>query len=378
MDALRASSMFLLVPVHAAILLAVNDDGSGWATSIYWIVHLFRLPLFFSMSGFFLVLLLSRKGLDETIRNRTVRILGPLAIGLVTLVPLLFLASEVTGVAISGDGSAASGSPFVFEPSFLWFLWYLLIIDGVAIAIFLLAPGVLRLGGAAMRTAISRPLFGIALLAIPTALLLLSAPTWMLAPETNTFIPELPSLAYYALFFALGATLSANREMIEQASRHVWSWAACALVATIPAGILFSLHNSAQYGQRPYVHFAGMLIYAIATWTTLLALIGLANRYLTRPRPRLRYIADSSYWIYLSHMPAMVLCIGLASSWSLGSGPTFLLVTAAAMTFSLLTYPLFVRYTAIGRLLNGTRSRPGRRPAPSTPTRRAAAAAPRA
>lgn len=372
MDALRASSMFLLVPVHAAVLLSVNERGGGWATSIYWIVHVFRLPLFFSMSGFFLVLLLSRKGLDETIRNRTVRILGPLAIGLVTLVPLLLLASRATGVAISGEG-AAGASPFVFEPSFLWFLWYLLIIDCVAIAVFLLAPGVLDFGARAMRTAISRPLAGIALLAIPTALLLLSAPTWMMSPETDTFVPEPPALGYYALFFALGATLSANRDLIERASRDVWTWVACALAATIPAGVLFSLHNSSLYGQRAYVHLAGMLIYAIATWTTLLALIGLANRYLTRPRRRLRYIADSSYWIYLSHMPVMVLCIALVGSWRLGGGPAFILVTAAAMAFSLATYPLFVRYTAIGRLLNGRRSRPGRRPLVPTATRPAAA-----
>jgi len=121
-----------------------------------------------------------------------------------------------------------------------------------------------------------------------------------------------------------------------------------------------------------------MLIYSIATWTTLLALVGLANRYLTRPRPRLRYLADSSYWIYLSHMPAMVLIIGLLSTWSLGTGPTFFLITAAAMAFSLLTYPLFVRYTAIGWLLNGRRTRPSRRTDAPPPTQRETAAARRA
>jgi peptidoglycan/LPS O-acetylase OafA/YrhL len=378
MDALRASSMFLLVPVHAANLLSTNGRGGGWTTSIYWTVHVFRLPLFFAMSGFFLVLLLSRKGLDRTIRNRTLRILGPLAIGLVTLVPLLFLASEVTGVAIHVDGSAASGSPFVFQPSFLWFLWYLLIIDSVAIACFLLVPRLLRIGSEAMRAAISKPLIGITLLAVPTALFLLSAPNWMLAPDANTFVPELPALAYYALFFGLGATLSANRGLIDRASHDVWAWAACALAATIPAAILFSLHNSPQYDQLPYIHFAAMLIYAAATWTTLLALVGLANRYLTRPRPRLRYIADSSYWIYLSHMPAMVLIVGLLGTWSLGAGPTFLLVTAAALAFSLLTYPLFVRYTAIGWLLNGRRTRPARKAVAPLPTQPAAAATPRA
>jgi peptidoglycan/LPS O-acetylase OafA/YrhL len=68
-------------------------------------------------------------------------------------------------------------------------------------------------------------------------------------------------------------------------------------------------------------------------------------------------MADSSYWIYLSHLPAMVLVVALVGVSTLGTAPAFLLVTAASLTFSLLTYPLFVRYTVIGRTLNGPRAR---------------------
>jgi fucose 4-O-acetylase-like acetyltransferase len=150
MDALRASSMLLLVPVHSALLLAVNGYGGAWSSSLYWIVHLFRLPLFFAMSGFFLVFLLGRRGLQGTVRNRTVRIVGPLALGMVTLAPLFLLASQTTGTAI-GDNGAAEGSPFVLAPSFLWFLWYLLVLDGLAVAAYLLAPALLAAAGNALR-----------------------------------------------------------------------------------------------------------------------------------------------------------------------------------------------------------------------------------
>jgi hypothetical protein len=37
MDALRASSMLLLVPVHAAMLLAVNGHPGVWANAVYWL-----------------------------------------------------------------------------------------------------------------------------------------------------------------------------------------------------------------------------------------------------------------------------------------------------------------------------------------------------
>jgi peptidoglycan/LPS O-acetylase OafA/YrhL len=363
MDALRASTMLLLAPVHAALLVSLNGHRGAWATTIYWVVHVFRLPLFFAMSGFFLALLLTHRGLSATTRNRTLRILIPLAVGLVTIVPLMIFFSQWTGVAIGEDPPVPEGSPFSFEPGFLWFLWYLLIIDAAAITTFLLAPRLLHLGGSVLRTLVSRPLAGIAVLAIPTAMALWPAATWVSAPAVDTFVPEPPVLAYNALFFALGATLYVHRDLVEAVERNAWRWTACAFVAAIPAGLLFSLHNSSSLGVNTQltVHGAALLIYAIATWTSLIALVGLAGRYLNRPRPVLRYLADSSYWIYLSHLPAMVLVVALVSVTTLGTAPQFLLVTAASLAFSLLTYPLFVRYTVVGRILNGPRVRPTRR-----------------
>lgn len=363
MDALRASSMLLLVPVHAAVFLAINGHQGAWSTALYWMVHVFRLPLFFAMSGFFLALMLGRRGLGGTVRNRSARIVLPMLLGLVTVVPVMLLIAEWTGTEMSPSGSLPA--PLALEPSFLWFLWYLLIVDTAAIALFLAVPAIVRAAGRGMRTAISRPLVGIALLAVPTALALWPAQSWMADPRPTTWVPEPAALAYYALFFGLGAALFAHRELVSDAGRHAWRWFACALAATLPAGVLYSLHNSPQLGTTPVVHGAALLIYAIATWTSLIALVGLAHRYLDRPRPALRYLADSSYWIYLSHLPALILAMALAGSLALGTGPGFVLVTAAALAFSLITYPLFVRYTVIGRVLNGPRARPRDRPVPA-------------
>jgi glucan biosynthesis protein C len=357
MDALRASTMLLLVPVHAASLLSLNGHPGAWAVAIYWFIHVFRLPLFFAMSGFFLTLLLSRKGLRSTAQNRTLRILVPLAVGLVVLIPLMALASQATGIATAGDGKVTQGSPITFEPSFLWFLWYLLILDGAAVVLYTLAPAFLRQVGRAMSTAIAYPPWGIALLAVPTALTLWPQVSWTAAPQPATFTPYLPALAYYALFFGLGATLCAHRHLVGAASRQAWRWAACAALATVPAAVLFTLHNSSHYSSLPAVHGAGLLIYAVATWASLLALIGLANRYFDQPHPTLRYLADSAYWIYLSHMPAMVLIVALVTTTALGTVIQFGIVTTCSLAASLITYPLLVRYTVIGRVLNGRREK---------------------
>ncbi len=350
--------MMLLVPVHAATLLELNGRGGTWAGALFWLVHVFRLPLFFAMSGFFLALLLSRKGLRQTAQNRTLRIVVPLAVGLVTVVPLMFAASQATGTIVASE-QLTTGSPFTFEPAFLWFLWYLLILDGIAITLYLFAPGLLRRAGAAMRSAIAHPLPGIALLAIPTVLALWPQAEWTASPAADSWVPDLPVLAYYALFFGLGVTLSSHRSLVDAASRNAWRWTACALAATIPAGALFTLHNSPEHSSQLAVHGSALAIYAVATWSSLLALIGLADRYLDRPHPRLRYLADSAYWIYLSHLPAMVPIVALLAATTLGTAPQFAIATVGSLAVSLVTYALFVRYTMIGRVLNGPRRRLG-------------------
>jgi len=352
--------MLLLVPVHAASLLSANGHKGAWAVAIYWFVHVFRLPLFFSMSGFFLALLVSKRGVRQTARNRTLRIALPLVAGLLVLIPLMVAASQHTGVIVAGDGKPSAGSPFAPQPSFLWFLWYLLILDGVAMATWLLVPGLLRRAGAAIGAGLARPFPGLVLLAIPTTIALWPQLSWTAATESTTFIPSPSVLAYYALFFGLGATLCAHRYLLVAAARNAWRWLACALAATVPAALLFALHNSPGYGSSPLIHGAALLVYAVATWASLLALIGLATRYLNRSHPRLRYLADASYWIYLSHMPLMVPVLALLAITSLGVPLQFTIVTASALALSLLTYALCVRYGSIGRVLNGPRRRPAR------------------
>jgi len=367
MDALRASTMLLLVPVHAAMVIALNGDGGVWATGLYWVVHVFRMPLFFAMSGFFLAFLLARKGLRETARNRTVRIAVPLAIGLVTLAPATIFAAQLVGTVLApGEQGPPTGSPFELEPSFLWFLWYLLIVDAAAVALFLWAPRLLDRAGERFRSLIVHPVPGVLLLAVPTTLALWPEGDWTAVPSVSTFVPEPQVLAYYALFFALGAMLCVHRDQVAEAGRNAWTWAACALAATVPAALLFTFHNS-PHASQPLLHGAALLVYAVATWTSLIALVGLAHRYIVRPRPALRYMADASYWIYLSHMPAVVLLVALLGATALGTAPKVVLVTAGALGFSMLTYPLLVRYTVVGRLLNGPRERPPRRGSSASP-----------
>ncbi len=96
-------------------------------------------------------------------------------------------------------------------------------------------------------------------------------------------------------------------------------------------------------------------LYAIAGWAWTFALIGVSLRFLSRPSGARRYLADSSYWIYLVH-PPLLLRIGDAMrnlDW-----PAWLKLTLTvgiATPILLASYQLFVRHSFIGAVLNGKR-----------------------
>lgn len=97
LDALRGFAMLLGVGLHAALaffpaLWWVQDRTStldGPYDEFLWAVHGFRMPLFFLMSGFFTAMLWRRRGLRSLLSHRLRRVALPLAIGLVTLVPVV-------------------------------------------------------------------------------------------------------------------------------------------------------------------------------------------------------------------------------------------------------------------------------------------------
>ena len=81
LDALRAAMMFLGIYLHAVV--AYSPIG-GWpykplqlTTALDWstgLTHVFRMPIFYVMAGFFTALLLQRYGFRRSVGNRFWRV----------------------------------------------------------------------------------------------------------------------------------------------------------------------------------------------------------------------------------------------------------------------------------------------------------------
>ena len=151
LDALRAAAMLLGIVLHAALFLVPDAwpvlDKKASASlpydDIVNVIHGFRMPVFFLLSGFFTAMLWQRRGLGGVLRQQRLQRVGlPLLVGCFTIVPLTtWVWLVVTDYNIAKDFPAETPvlvmAAFVWLFSWfesfhhLWFLWHLLWLVGL-------------------------------------------------------------------------------------------------------------------------------------------------------------------------------------------------------------------------------------------------------
>jgi peptidoglycan/LPS O-acetylase OafA/YrhL len=90
---------------------------------------------------------------------------------------------------------------------------------------------------------------------------------------------------------------------------------------------------------------------------TLSALL-VGQRFLARSNAWLKFCADSSYWVYLIHLPIILFLQTLLIPIPIPVFGKLVVVTLVTWLFCMATYVVFVRYTPIGWMLNGKRRFP--------------------
>jgi len=248
-----------------------------------------------------------------------------------------------------GVGAALGGLVMLifFAPIFhhLWFLYYLiwLVLGFIAITWLL---GKLK-WKALPDWVVTSPLRLLWLLPVTFLAQLLMKDSF--GPATATgFLPWPPILIYYAIFFFFGAVCF-GRDTFETKIGKLWPLSFILAVPPLLAGLcLVKSQNN------------GLLLAACSVayaWLMIFGFIGFFRHFFSGENPRIRYISDSSYWLYIMHLPVIMFLQAMVSTWDMPSFPKFLIACAATTLPLLLIYAFVVRYTFIGTLLNGKRTR---------------------
>lgn len=370
LDNLRALAMMLGVFLHAglayakpaqSVWLATDRESSVAVDAVIWFIHLFRMALFFLISGYFAKVVIERKGVRSFLWNRTVRLVFPFLLFYPVLLAAmtgcvifgLVYVKEPTGLlglisAATKDPSQQGQAP---PPTtmHLWFLYYLVFFS-------LLAALFRRLRIPRWTWFQIRPwlMFLAPLSLVPGAM---AGGVPMAAPES--FIPHWWPFAFYGLFYLCGWHLFGNESKIDGLGKY-WIPMSIAVVALfIPYYIMMptlDITKLVPLTTSRLLIEAVIGCYLSALLVVLSLLIG--RQILDWHSAFLRFVSDSSYWIYLVHLPVVVLFQTLLIEAPINLCLKLCLTTAGTFVVCLLTYVIFVRYTPIGWLLNGKRKFP--------------------
>jgi peptidoglycan/LPS O-acetylase OafA/YrhL len=166
-----------------------------------------------------------------------------------------------------------------------------------------------------------------------------------LGPDTSSgLVPAPHLLLYYGIFFGFGALYYAAGDDEGRLGRWWWLLLPAALFLAFPAGRY-------TIGDWPATTVAGV----VYVWMMSFGLMGLFRKELTRERAWVRYMSDASYWLYLTHVPLVIAAQVIVRDWDMPPLAKFVLILTAVTGFLLVIYQATVRYTWLGRLLNGPR-----------------------
>ena len=367
----------MLLGIWLHTVVGYSRDG-GWPykdahpTALYdWtlaLIHTFRMPVFFVMAGFFGALLWER-GTLRFARNRIERILTPFALFWACMFPVVLWMAAYSRNWSHADG-VRRATRFITSGAFLanphplhlWFLEYLLILYGIGCAVVGLLELAARVPWIAARFAVLngwyRAILGTAwrplVFAIPSAgALMLMRGAFLEDPPG--FLPVPRIVIAYTIPFFFGWLLYRNRDLLETFRHHAWKQTILA-VAILGAWMLFvaPIQQRPEYWVwiKPLRAAAGALI----LWLLVFGLTGLFLRYCSRERLFARYLADASYWMYLMHMPVVMVFQMALGPLAWPAAVKVPIVVVLAFPTLALSYDVAVRATWVGALLNGRRN----------------------
>jgi peptidoglycan/LPS O-acetylase OafA/YrhL len=254
----------------------------------------------------------------------------------------------VSGLVI-GTGPTAFNVFFtnVFDHLwFLWMLWWMVLILAAITTLFDRVP----LGAIAW---LGKP-WRIAILVIPTAILQsfqgLFAP--VLGPDTSIGLLPMPHVFIYYLFFFVVGALIYKAGTLDAAPTKGWI-----AELTIATALCFPFALALLAARDTGGLLVGGIVQGFYTWLSIFGMIGFFRATLGKESKVARYLSDASYFVYIFHLIVVIFFQHLLHGVGLPVGIKLLVVAFVTTGILLGVYQIGVRYTFIGTLLNGKKTR---------------------
>ncbi len=362
MDAARSILILLGVALHASNIYAedvnwlVSDPDSRFCTLLSGFLHLFRMPAFFIIAGFFCAYTLSKYTPARFLRVRMTRLVVPfLAAALILNGPQILVSQYVT---LEGVRPLPRPLPLSFWLSsgwvyHLWFLLNLIIYFLLVVAVIATPTARRSLGRlAAWVEPRLQPnlVTWLGLVVLPACVIeSLHVLGWLVPTLHQDFLwfgPPL-TLLYYAVFFVTGMILCRFRVLLDLFMRPGIAPVALLLVAAFTYVMLDPGRSVITKAAVDFAHALSVIL--LCQWVLLLFKV-----FASRPSRTFHYLADASYSIYLFHHIVVVLTGVALLTLPLAPVVELLIITAVTVAVSLAIHHLAVlRVPLLRFLFNG-------------------------
>jgi peptidoglycan/LPS O-acetylase OafA/YrhL len=373
LDWIRLGTILLVFLFHTSRFF----DPEGWhvknAVVHPWLLGpmlffiVWAMPILFVVSGAAVFLSLQSRAVTRYLRERVLRLLVPLAVGIFTHVMWQVYLERVSHLQFAGsflefvpryfDGLYGFG-----EGNFAWMglhLWYLELLFVFSLA---LLPALLWLGRGAGRRLLERVA---SFLARPGAVFLLAIPIAlaMVLPRYGTlwggrFFGGW-NLCAHACFFLCGFVLVSSERLYDSLRRQ---WPAATLVSValgLPLALAFGGGPEPTHGSlRAWISLGGM---AVVGWSTVLAILGGAIDGLRGVRsPFLARASEAVLPFYVLHQ-SVILTVGYAVvRWPIPDLARWAVIAGSSLVATIAICELLVRPFGWVRVLFGIPARPAR------------------
>lgn len=320
LDWLRVTAFGLLILYHSGMAWSgwswhiTSPDSIDWLREAMRFLNRWRMPLIFIVSGAAITLALGNRTPGAFSRDRAKRLLLPLAFGMAVLVPpQVYLErlyrGQFTGSFLDWLPQAYAGGAYPngnLSWHHLWFLAYVLVLTFALMPYFLWArsEGGRQTLDKAARLAARTGLYWLMVLPLAAAILWLAP----ISHNTNGLIGDWFGLAYYGALLLCGAFLFGSPELLAALNRQRFLSLAIGIGAYAVFYVVF-VDGAVRPTIAPQDRAAYALVSAVNTMAWLFAIIGFANRYLTRRPAFLAVATEAVYPFYMLHQTVTVIAV---------------------------------------------------------------------
>lgn len=319
LDWLRVIAFGFLIFYHIGMFYVtwgwhVKSPHAGpWLEPAMALINPWRLPLLFLISGIALRFAIDKSRLTQFVPRRFMRLFVPIVFGmLVICAPQAYFELYSKGETGS-DFWAFYGQYLDFDMEFsiltpTWnHLWYLVYILAYTLAVVALLPLLRWLDGPAeeLFSWLGRGALGWRLLLVPVLPFLCYA--WLLAPRfpsTHAFYNDWANHAELFSIVLIGWFSAKSPAFWGAVQRHLGPVIVLALGLLLVLAAVRLTWGAARADQGLATLMT--LLRTVFMWVAIVAMLGLAQRYLNRDGPVLRFLTEAVFPYYILHQTLIV------------------------------------------------------------------------